>query len=453
MSSHMTSDKKEVIKHSAAVHIQNNITLLQRRSWNVLLAHAYDDLPTEDEYYIAVKDLSRMLAFDSKNGDYLKESLEALVGCKVKWNVLDKDGEEEWGVTTLLAQAKIKRGVCTYAYSPELRRRLHNPRMYARINLGMQNKFESKHAQALWELCVDYLDESKNYGETPFIPLDTYRELMGISETQYERFKDLSFYVIKTPVEEINRVTDFRVAVDYKREHRKVIGIKFKVRRVFETPVTEVVRTLSLFPDLEDMPIVVRELKTVGLSTADAWKIWQDGFEYVESGRRPASGDFEAYIQEKIHLLQHQPEGKVKSRTGFLLDAIRKNYANAEFEQARRAQESGKKIQERKGLDREKERLAQEREEQWEQACRRAIEAMPAFVEEVAQSLGTEAPFLRTRYDSERTAMENYRQSVFFAAHVHTKLREQYPDRFAAMDKSYAEKIAEVDRKMAAPVQ
>jgi len=158
----MMPDKKEVIKHSAAVHIQNNITLLQRRSWNVLLANAYDELPTEEEHHIAVKDLARMLDFDSKNDNYLKEALEALVGCKVKWNVLDKDGEEEWGVTTLLAQAKIRRGICTYAYSPELRRRLHNPRMYARINLGMQNKFESRHAQALWELCVDYLDESKN---------------------------------------------------------------------------------------------------------------------------------------------------------------------------------------------------------------------------------------------------------------------------------------------------
>src|SRR5215831_6320567 len=93
--------KKEVIKHSAAVHIQNNITLLQRRSWNVLLANAYDELPTEEEHHIAVKDLARMLDFDSKNDTYLKEALEALVGCKVKWNVLDKDGEEEWGVTTL----------------------------------------------------------------------------------------------------------------------------------------------------------------------------------------------------------------------------------------------------------------------------------------------------------------------------------------------------------------
>ena len=61
------------------------------------------------------------------------------------------------GRTTLLAQAKIKRGICTYAYSPEIRRRLHNPRMYARLSLRMQNKFESKHAQALWELCADYL--------------------------------------------------------------------------------------------------------------------------------------------------------------------------------------------------------------------------------------------------------------------------------------------------------
>jgi hypothetical protein len=32
--------RKEVIKHSAAVQIQNNITLLQRRAWNVLLANA-----------------------------------------------------------------------------------------------------------------------------------------------------------------------------------------------------------------------------------------------------------------------------------------------------------------------------------------------------------------------------------------------------------------------------
>jgi hypothetical protein len=37
-------NKKEVIKASAAVQVQNKMTLLQRRAWNILLAHAYDEL-------------------------------------------------------------------------------------------------------------------------------------------------------------------------------------------------------------------------------------------------------------------------------------------------------------------------------------------------------------------------------------------------------------------------
>src|SRR5918992_2277011 len=172
----MLRNKKEVIKHSAAIYIENNITLLQRRAWNVLLAYAYDELVTKEEHDIKVKDLMRVLEFDSKNEDYLKEALEALVSCKVKWNILDKDGEYEWGVTTLLAEAKIKNGVCSYAYGPTLRERLHNPRMYARISLSMQNKFDSKHAQALWELCTDYLDEARNHGETPFLDLEDVKK-------------------------------------------------------------------------------------------------------------------------------------------------------------------------------------------------------------------------------------------------------------------------------------
>ena len=90
-------EKKEVIKHSAAIHIQNDITLVQRRAWNVLLANAYDDLPLKDVYRILVHDLALIMEFDSKNEAYLKEALEALVGCKVKWNLLEKDREIDGG--------------------------------------------------------------------------------------------------------------------------------------------------------------------------------------------------------------------------------------------------------------------------------------------------------------------------------------------------------------------
>jgi hypothetical protein len=78
------------------------------------------------------------------------------------------------------------------------------------------------------------------------------------------------------------------------------------------------------------------------------------------------------------------------------------------FEHARRAQKSRKEAQECKAVEQDKARLEREREERWTALCCQVAEAVPTFVAEVAQNLGVEAPFLRTQYDRERTAMENY---------------------------------------------
>ena len=262
----MLQGKREVIKHGAAIHIQNNITLLQRRAWNVLLANAYDELPFQERHRMRIQELMRTLEFDSKNEDCLKEALKALVSCKVKWNILDKDGEYEWGVTTLLAEAKVKNGVCSYAYGPTLRERLHNPHMYARISLSMQNKFDSKHAQTLWELCTDYLNEVRHQGETPFIGLEDFKGLSGIGRDGYGgEFKILNRDVIKPPIKEMNTVTDFDIKAEYKREKRRVAAVKFRVRRV-DHVLGKAPQQKDLFPDTKDTPLAVRELKNAGLA-------------------------------------------------------------------------------------------------------------------------------------------------------------------------------------------
>ena len=117
----------EVIKASPAIQIQSKISLLQRRAWNVLLANAYNDLPDKDIYSVSMVELAAKLGFNSGNRNYLKEVLRSLVDCTVEWNVLGKDKEEEWGVASLLASARIKDGLCTYGFAPHLRLKLHNP--------------------------------------------------------------------------------------------------------------------------------------------------------------------------------------------------------------------------------------------------------------------------------------------------------------------------------------
>ena len=280
--------KREVFKHSAAIQIHNNITLLQRRVWNVLLFNAYNELEREEEHHIALAKLVKLVGYDSHDMDYLKEAAKVMMNCIVEWDVLGKDGSPEWGATPLLAQAEIKRGILTYAYSPALRRRLHNPSLYARLDLNLQKQFDSKYGLALWELCADYLGASRDYGETSFILLEDYRKLMGVKDGGYPKFKEFNCCAVKEPVAEINRVSDFQVVAEYQRHGRKVTALKFKMHRVAMLPERTNGQS-NPFPRLEDMPMLVKELKDAGLAASDAWEIWQQGFDFVEKAARPST--------------------------------------------------------------------------------------------------------------------------------------------------------------------
>ena len=103
--------------------------------------------------------------------------------------------------------------------------------MYARISLSLQNHFESKHAQALWELCMDYLGSGREYGETPFISVEQFKKLDGGGETQYvPEFKVLNQGSQSWRSRKSTAVSDLQVTVDYQRKGRKVEAMKFKIR-------------------------------------------------------------------------------------------------------------------------------------------------------------------------------------------------------------------------------
>lgn len=456
----MLKGKKDVIKHSAAIHIQNNITLLQRRAWNVLLANAYDELPNEDIvlHRMPVRELMIILEFDSHNMEYLKEALSAIVSCKVEWNLLGK-AKEEWKATTLLAEVGIEREsengpyICTYAYGPTLRERLYNPRMYARISLSMQNKFNSKYAQALWELCTDYLDEARNFGETPFLTLEDVKKLIGVADDGYGgEFKILNRDVIKPALKEINEVTDFHVRAEHRYQGRKITGIKFLVSRLLEIP-SPIQRQKDLFVSDKDTPVVVRELKKAGLAVEDAWKIWQQGFEYLSVEKRPQNMRFETYILEKIDLLKRrQKAGGVKSITGFLIKAIKQNFANPEFaleanKQRVREQTKTKQlsVQHREILKEKRSEIETERDKEIHQLCVKIIEETPTLLEQMTASLFKENSVLKKACEPGKSLIDNYQEKTVLRVTVDQYLMDHHPERFEAIRKHYDAQIATLE--------
>ena len=216
-----------VKKHVAAIHVSGKLTLLQRKLSNVLLLNAYDTLTSSARHQIDARTLCLMIGYNSNDMDTLKQSLRGLAETVAEWDMLDEKGQQEWGVSSLLSYAKLKGGVCEYAYSPALAEKLHDPKVFALINLNIQRRFTSGHALALYENCYRFV----RTGSTGWWPLDLFRRLMGVEgSAYYETFKHLNAKIIKPAVAEVNRTSNIIVTPDTKKMGRAVTDIRFRIK-------------------------------------------------------------------------------------------------------------------------------------------------------------------------------------------------------------------------------
>ena len=379
----------------------------------MLLANAYSELQTSEIHGVSVVELAAKLGYNSNDLDYLKETLEALGACQVKWNLLNKDKKEKWGFANLLASAEIENGICTYAFAPHLRHQLYNPRIYAKLNLRLQNRFKSQYALILWEVCFDYFDTDRERGETPLIPLETFRELMGIEADEYQTFKALNQFVIKPAIKEINDLTDYHVGVEQKRLGRKIAELKFRITKVKHLPVQE-----SLFPDIENLPSVAIELIQAEIDRNMAMKIADQAWDFVNPEKLPEPGmypDFLTYIAEKIEISLHATD--VKNRRGFIIEAIRGNYQDPAVQKERQLRAA-------KSREKELEDLTAEFRIKRDNILRQAIHAEPELVERAAKHI--HSYIVRERLLEHDSALAAYQKGGMVTAEINAILAAEF---------------------------
>ena len=425
----------EVIKASPAIQIQSKITHLQRRAWNVLLANAYNELPNKDIHQVSVAELAAKLGFDSKNDEYLKETLEVLVDCTVKWNLLNKDKKEVWVVAALLASAKIENGICTYGFAPHLRLELYNPRIYTKLNLRLQNRFRSQYALILWEVCFDYFDADRGKGETPFIPIEIFRELMGLENDEYPVFKVLNRDVIKPAIKEINDLTDYHVEVEQKRMGRPVAELKFRISKIKHIPIQE-----SLFPDIDNLPPVALELVQAQVDRNVALQIADREWDSVTPDKLPIPGtypDFLSYIAEKIEM--SLDAAAVKNRGGFIVEAIRENYIDPEVQKQRQRRAE-------KARQKDLEDLMAEFKVKRDNILRHVVHAEPELIEQAAEKIQTF--IVRERLLEHDSAIQAYQKGGMIKAEIDAILETEFcQDLLAPLQTVYEDEKARILEK------
>lgn len=297
--------RASVKKNVAAIHVSGKLTLLQRKLSNVLLLNAYDALSSQPVHRIDARTLCLMIGYNSNDMDTLKASLRGLAETVAEWDMLGEDGEHEWGISALLSYAKLKGGVCEYAYSPALAAKLHDPKVFALINLNIQRRFTSGHALALYENCYRFV----RTGSTGWWELGLFRRLMGVDgSTYYEVFKQLNAKIIKPAVAEVNKTSNIVLKPEVRKQGRAVTEIRFLIR---ENP------QLAML-DIDDgaavrSGAVYDRLRVLGVSDRLA-RQW-----IAEHG--------EAFVTAKLDYVRQQ--SGVKSPVRYLTAAIQGGYGEA----------------------------------------------------------------------------------------------------------------------------
>ena len=218
-------------KHVAVVHSTGVLSLVERKISNVLLLNAYDDLVAPDgladpRHTIPLRYLASLVGWeDSRNLNALKVAIRSLQTTTLEFDLMEETNDPGWESMSMLSYAKIVDGTCVYGYIKELAQRLHDPDVFALINVGVQRTLKGAYALALYENCVRF----RRTKSTGWWDLQKFRRLVGADASMYDEFKRLSAFVIKRAIDEINASSDISLVVEYQRSGRKVVALRFLI--------------------------------------------------------------------------------------------------------------------------------------------------------------------------------------------------------------------------------
>jgi hypothetical protein len=300
-------------KHVAMIQVSNDITLLQRKLSNILLQNAFDELTVKDKHTISLGRLSERIGFNSKNIEYLQDSLRGLAKTTIEWNIVNENGKlsKSWGIASVLANCEIKDNIVTYSYGGVLSEKLGNPDFFARLDLRMQQRFCSTFGLALYENCLRYAD----IGHTAWFSVELLKKLLGAhKQDQYAEYYKFSERVLKKAVSEVNAVSDLQISPEFQREGRKVVAVKFSV-------VSNKQNALDLpgVPENadRDTDIKLRLQADFGISGKQITDVCSAySCEYI--------------LAKMEYTRQYAQQNPVKNIRGFLLSALRDDYVTAE---------------------------------------------------------------------------------------------------------------------------
>jgi hypothetical protein len=219
-------DRETMIKPGELIDFVEMSPLMKsdRRTYNLLIAHAWDRIDQPVTHVIAKSELQGLSLHEST--DCIGDSVERLMAAIIR-TYTEIDGKPAIQRTQLLGSTTVARapdGKLYYSFSPEMRAIIRDSGIFARLHRDVILHLSSKYSLALYELCRKRVN--LQYKSSEEFTVERFRELLGVEAGTLPAYKNLNQRVIRPAVAEVNFLCDVHCEIEPVLAGRKVVTLQ-----------------------------------------------------------------------------------------------------------------------------------------------------------------------------------------------------------------------------------
>jgi hypothetical protein len=201
------------------------LTLVDRRTYNLLLAFAWDRIDEDVEHAVP----KAALRGTHESNDRMVDTIRRLRAAQVEVRIY-RDGRPYIRSISLLGRVDRpedgddETGVIYYKFDADMREIIRESSIFARLQTEVMFCFSSKYALALWEM-IQKRGNLKHKNTDEFTP-EAFRSLLGVPKGKLLAFDAFRRFALTPAVEEVNALSNYKVQLDAIRHGRKVVKLR-----------------------------------------------------------------------------------------------------------------------------------------------------------------------------------------------------------------------------------
>jgi hypothetical protein len=198
------------------------LTLVDRRTYNLLIASAWEAIDQPVKHVIAKSELRGLHESNDRIGESIERLMTAFV--RVYTQVNGKPAIERAQLLGPTTEARAPDGMLYYRFSDEMRAIIRNSSIFARLRRDVIFALKSKYALALYEIIQKR--GNLDWKRSEEFDIERFRQLLGVEPGRLSQFKHLNLRAIQPAVLEVRALSDFGCSVEPVLTGRKVIKVK-----------------------------------------------------------------------------------------------------------------------------------------------------------------------------------------------------------------------------------